>query len=415
MRYSIGNKIGDVGGFGSVYVCTSELGDQYAIKLLNNVDSESIERFTKEIRLTMRLSHPNIIKIIAYDTNNHNKYYIMPLYSSSLRSVIPELYGHYDRQYKIISEILNGVIYLHTEGVLHRDLKPENILYNSDSDIVINDLGFCRQIDSDSARLTHTGYGFGTPRYSAPEQFADAKNATEKSDIFSLGKIIEDIVTKMLCYSIPTNEFEYIISKCTYDNPNKRFENVIELKSAVDSVYQQLLGIVDNNTVDELLTKIKLEAAEDADIHNLALRLLNREDSEKIEEFFYNLSNNSFISLEQKDSDIVEKLIIRLQQYLTGQMWGFGYTDTIGKNCSRIYNISHNVIVKANILYTLIDVGISHNRFYVMGIATDLLKKVKSNVAESLELVNLVKDSGIALSGLNIQKDDLQECLQPYF
>lgn len=119
MKYTIQDSIGDPGGFGSVHLCTSEVGDKYAIKLLTNLDAAATERFKKEIRLTMRLTHPNIVKIIAYNAEETQKYYIMPLYNSSLRAVIPELYGEYDRQYNVISEVLNGVIYLHSEGVLH--------------------------------------------------------------------------------------------------------------------------------------------------------------------------------------------------------------------------------------------------------------------------------------------------------
>lgn len=415
MKYTIGNPIGDPGGFGSVHVCTSETGDKYAIKYLENMDAPSTERFKKEIRLTMRLSHPNIIKVVAYDADGVRKYYIMPLYSSSLKSVIPSLYGQYDRQYSVISEILNGVVYLHSEGVLHRDLKPQNILYNSDSDIVINDLGLGRQVNSDSDRLTRVGDGFGTFKYTAPEQLSDASNADERADIYSIGKILEDIVTNQLTYAMPTPEFEYIINKCTQTNPNRRFNNVIELKSSIDSVYHQLLGIADNSIIDELLTKIKLGNIDDTIVNDLALRLLSREDCEKIEEFLYNLPEHYFHTLEQHDSALVESLVIRLQQYLTGQGWGFGYTDIIGRNCYRMYNISESIVIRANLLYTIIDVGISHNRFYVMGIASDLLKNVGANVAECLELANLLKGKSIYLYKLNIEKDDLLACLHPYY
>ena len=58
MGYNIGQQIGDRGGFGSVHICISETGEQYAIKLLENMDENAADRFAKEIRLIMRLSHP---------------------------------------------------------------------------------------------------------------------------------------------------------------------------------------------------------------------------------------------------------------------------------------------------------------------------------------------------------------------
>lgn len=75
MGYNIGQQIGDRGGFGSVHICISETGEQYAIKLLENMDENAADRFAKEIRLIMRLSHPNIIKIIAYNCVSERKLY----------------------------------------------------------------------------------------------------------------------------------------------------------------------------------------------------------------------------------------------------------------------------------------------------------------------------------------------------
>lgn len=140
------------------------------------------------MRLISRLNHPNVIKIIGYDTSGDKKYYIMPKYRCSIMVIIPELYNNFDRQYKVLTEILNGLVYLHEQGVLHRDLKPQNILYNSDTDIAISDLGFSRQIDSDSQRLTQFGDVFGTQRYMSPEQAVNSEGVTEKQIYMRLEK-----------------------------------------------------------------------------------------------------------------------------------------------------------------------------------------------------------------------------------
>ena len=84
MRYFIDNKIGETGGFGDVHDCHSELGDRYAIKMLKTDDENAVLRFQKEVRLTSRLNHPNVIRIIAYDTMGEKKYYIMPKYQCSI-------------------------------------------------------------------------------------------------------------------------------------------------------------------------------------------------------------------------------------------------------------------------------------------------------------------------------------------
>lgn len=415
MRYSIGTQIGDKGGFGAVYRCTSEKGGNYAIKFLENTDDESIERFRKEIRLLKTLSHPNIIKIFGSNVDGERKCYVMPLYSSSLNAIIPDLYNNFERQYAVISEIVNGVMYLHSEGVLHRDLKPQNILYNSDSDIVITDFGFCRKVDSASERLTQLGEAFGTRGYSAPEQFDDAGCADERSDIFSLGRIIEDITTNLHEYPIPTSDLHYIISKCTQTAPERRFSSVVELKAAIDSVYQTMLGLIEQNTIDDVLAKMKLKTADSNDVHELAVKMLTNDNGEKLEEYFHSISDELYQELESRDSELVEKLITQLQQYYTCQGWSFGYTDTIGSNCKRLFTISENAAVKANLLYAIIEVGLSHNRWYVMGIAAELLKTAKDEVAICLELAGILAHCNIDLHDLNINKSDLATCLHRYY
>lgn len=294
-------------------------------------------------------------------------------------------------------------------------MKPQNILYNSDSDIVINDFGLGRQIDSGSDRLTHFGDGFGTQRYTAPEQFIDASNATEKSDIFSLGKIFEDIVTNMLSASIPTNDLRYIIDKCTQASPDRRFSTTTELKTAIDSVYQNLLGIAENSKIDKLISKIQLGVANNNDVHDLAVRLISCSDSDKLEKFFRHISNEQYQLFEKADNSLAEVLSIQLQQYYTGQGWGFGYTDAIGNNCERLYKTSNNTIVKANLLYSIIEVGISHNRWHVMGIAKTLLNSAITDIAECLELANLLSDGHVYLQSLDVRPVDLPTCLLPYY
>lgn len=97
MNYKIINPIGDEGGFGKVCVCESETGERFAIKMLKSMEANASDRFAKEIRLIMRLSHPNIIKIIAFNSEAEDKFYIMPLFHSSLRSIIRSLYNNYER------------------------------------------------------------------------------------------------------------------------------------------------------------------------------------------------------------------------------------------------------------------------------------------------------------------------------
>lgn len=374
-----------------------------------------MERFEKEIRLIQRLSHPNIIQIINYSIDDDKFYYIMPRLKCSLSKIIPELYNKIDRQYKVISEILNGLEYLHSEGVIHRDLKPQNILYNSDTDIVISDFGLSRQVNSDSTRLTQTGIIFGTLRYASPEQLYNSGSVDERTDIFAVGVLIKAIVSNDFNNPINSPEINYLIEKCTENNPDKRFSSVVQLRSAVDTIYKRLLGIEETTELESLLSKLKVGKIDYNEIHKLSLKLLNEDNKDKIEEYFFNIPEALFLDMEKNESSLLESLVIKLQEYFTNQSWGFSYTDTIGTNCLKLYNVSQNETIRANLLYTIIQVGISHNRFYVMDIAANLLAKLKGNIAEDLKLVDLLSNGNIDLSVLKISKEELPESLRKYY
>lgn len=415
MKYTIGKNIGDKGGCGDVYECESELGQIYAVKILKeDADVEIVLRFQKEVRLTKRLNHPNIIKIISYNVDKERKYYIMPRYNCSLANIIPELYNDYNRQFKILNEILNGLIYLHSQGVLHRDLKPQNVLYNTDTDIVINDLGFSRQVSSDSERLTRFGEVFGTSRYISPEQNRNSENVDERTDIYALGKIIEDIVTNNNEYPIPNEQFEYIINKCTKSNKEKRITSVDEVKNIINGIYMQLLKINSNNEVDSLIMDLQLGELDDAAIVQLALQLISLNDGDKVEDYFTYLRKKEYQKLEEDNLDITQDLVRILKKYYTSQMWGFGYTDTIGSLCQKFYKWSEDATIKAYFLYSIMDVGVDHNRYYVMGIAKDLVLSLE-NPVEVHELVGLLENKHISFQSLGVNKNELPEALKKYY
>lgn len=415
MKYYVDNRIGDPGGFGSVYDCHSELGDKYAIKILKTNDSNAVLRFQKEVRLTSRLNHPNVVRVVAYDTTGEQKYYIMPKYQCSIMQIIPTLYNNFDRQYKVLTEILNGLVYLHEQGVLHRDLKPQNILYNSDTDIAISDLGFSRQVDSDSVRLTRFGDVFGTRRYISPEQERNSEGVDEKTDIFAFGKIMEDIVTSFLHYEIPNDELGYIIDKCTNVHPDRRFTSAKELKNMVDNVYQNLLKIVTNDEINSNISLLEMGLMDTSDIISLALQLVSYTEEDSIEKFFFALADDEYIALENQQLELLQSLVKKLKDYYTSQMWGFDYTDTIGTACKTFYELSTDSTIKALFLFIILEVGISHNRFYVMGIGRTLVKQLKNNLAEAMELCTLLNQRPLQLSRLDISQNDLPTILQGYY
>ena len=153
---------------------------------------------------------------------------------------------------KIILDILMGVSFLHANGFIHRDLKPNNILlYNNRA--IVGDFGITRYVIEKNETDTKTNDIMGSRDYIAPEQRENPKKATEKSDIYSLGVIFYELVTKRLPtynYFMIKNlnhEFSFldpVIEKMLEYNPEKRHEDIIHVANHI------LTNLIKENLID---------------------------------------------------------------------------------------------------------------------------------------------------------------------
>lgn len=151
-------------------------------KLLPTVDQDTVRRFQRKVRLLSSLDHPHIVQVVATQLNEEPYSYVMPLYASSLRPVIPSLAASRRRAALIFRVVVDAITYAHARGVIHRDLKPDNILVNDDPDLVVADFGLGREFDSEATRQTVSGFGLGTALYMTPEQWSSAKHADKRED-----------------------------------------------------------------------------------------------------------------------------------------------------------------------------------------------------------------------------------------
>lgn len=200
-RYEIEREIGQ-GAFATVYLARDLRHDRrVAFKVLNaDPSSENSElRFLREIRLLARLQHPNILPLIDSGHAEAMLYYVMPYVSGeSLRDRI-----HRERQVPIefaisvAREVADALACAHDQGIIHRDIKPENILLSGGHPIIA-DFGVARAIDLAGVRqLTRTGLGGspGTPAYMSPEQLMGDREVDRRSDIYSLGCVLFEMLT----------------------------------------------------------------------------------------------------------------------------------------------------------------------------------------------------------------------------
>jgi len=196
------------GGFGEVYRCRrASDGKIFARKRIlafaRRVSaSDDVRRFIREVRLLSRLSHPNIIPIVAANTSSQPFWYVTPLYDHSLLTFLPEIVCRHEQIHSVVAKVMAGVGFAHKNGILHRDLSLGNVLLNSLDDVVVCDFGLARMLDDFDSTRTQSLQFFGTRYFMPPEtQDLGSKYADERGDIYSIGRLIVALYLGVLKHS----------------------------------------------------------------------------------------------------------------------------------------------------------------------------------------------------------------------
>lgn len=254
-RYEIIKSIGE-GGMANVYLANDTFLDRkVAVKVLRGDlanDEKFIRRFQREAYAASTLSHPNIVEM--YDVGEDNgTYYIVMEYieGRTLKQLLkkrgsltaPEVVD-------IMLQLTDGISHAHDMYIIHRDLKPQNIMISDDGKIKITDFGIAMALNS--TQLTQTNSVMGSVHYLPPEQ-ASGKGSTTKSDIYSMGIMLYELLTGKLPFKgenaveialkhmkddIPSvrkinsnipQSLENIVLKSTAKNPKNRYDDVKEM------------------------------------------------------------------------------------------------------------------------------------------------------------------------------------------
>ncbi len=207
-RYAIDREIG-AGGMATVYLAEDlKHRRPVAVKVLHPHLAGSLgpERFLREIRIAARLQHPHIVPLYDSGQAGDLLYYVMPyVEGESLRQRLER-----ERQLPLEDAVLvaravaAALDYAHRQQVVHRDIKPENVMLH-DGEAMVTDFGIAKALTAAAAdSLTQTGTAVGTPAYMSPEQASGEVELDARSDIYSLGAMLYEMLSGVTPFTGPT-------------------------------------------------------------------------------------------------------------------------------------------------------------------------------------------------------------------
>ena len=267
-HYQILSKIG-AGGMATVYMGQDlKHGRRVAIKVMNADIGAAIgtSRFLREIEIAARLTHPHILPLHDSGVIDDQPYYVMPyIEGESLRQRIIRLKSFsIDDALRFASEIASALEYAHQQGLIHRDIKPENVLLSNGMALVA-DFGIARFTNADQqSAITMANAAIGTPAYMSPEQFEQVAAIDGRTDLYSLGCVLYEMLVGTPPFTGPLHSLAY-----QHISVEPRFvsENRPEVPSYVAEAVRKLLA---KNPADRFTTAADFVSAISTDAATLS-------------------------------------------------------------------------------------------------------------------------------------------------
>lgn len=370
-RYNHLEKLGE-GGFAEVYKIL-DFTKPIVIKILKKdllEDQGAVSRFRREYEITKSLSDLSGV-VNVYDFSETDISYSMEYLDSTLANFIYQNVSSLELSEKIdiIRKILSIITQVHKRGIIHRDITPRNIFLN-DGQIVLADFGLGKDLNSLNSHETMYTRNFGVYDYCSPEQYQQLKDATKQSDIYSLGKVINYIMT-----GSPRDEahmFKCVVEICTTSDPERRY---IDCEAILDNI----------NQIYEYSQKRDAEFVVDLDLRNGNLTVLVQDYLQQIsgEDLCQKLSDKNYLNFnklliqymsisEINGEEVINKIARSFQDYCG---FSFSANDVFADFAMLIINDNFSQVIKNVAISILNYVAWGVNRFH----AQDLVKALIRN------------------------------------
>ena len=243
-RYRVDRTLG-AGATATVYLAEDlKYGRRVAVKVLDPGVAAAVgpERFLHEIEVAAQFAHPHILPLHDSGAEDGLLYYVTPyVEGESLRHRLQhQKQLPIDEALRLTRQVATALDYAHRQGVVHRDVKPENILLQ-DGEALVADFGVARAIAAAGAdSLTQTGVILGTPAYMSPEQIAGRQDLDGRSDLYSLGCVLYEMLTGESPFTAPTMESS--LSRRLTEEPPRTSSRRARVPAALDTVIAKALS-----------------------------------------------------------------------------------------------------------------------------------------------------------------------------
>jgi serine/threonine protein kinase/tetratricopeptide (TPR) repeat protein len=259
--YRIVEKLGQ-GGMATVFKAYHPALDRYvAIKVMHPAFTEDpnfLARFQREARIVAKLDHPHIVPIYDFAEHKDHPYLVMRfIEGETLKARLRRETLDTEQVLRIVRAVGKALTYAHGQGVLHRDIKPSNVLLTPEGGVYLTDFGLARMAEAGESTLSRDMM-VGTPQYISPEQAKGVRELDARTDIYSLGVVLYEMVVGQAPFTADTpyaiihdhiftplplprelnpdlpEPLERVLLRALAKDPDDRFQTVEELVNALE-------------------------------------------------------------------------------------------------------------------------------------------------------------------------------------
>jgi serine/threonine protein kinase/predicted DNA-binding transcriptional regulator AlpA len=397
-------------------------GEPVALKLvdLSDLPSTVTERFDRDLDRIEAIQHPNVLQVLGHGTaHDGRKWIAMPLASGSLADFGPQVRRRTGAIADVFRQLSAGLGVAHAVGVLHRDIKPENILRRDDGAWALSDFGL--EPRPERNRQTPYADAIWTDRtrwFLAPELFAAPRSASIQADVYSLGRVLEDLTMTgaQVGAGSEARLFDSVIAVAVSPMPADRFASVAEFEREFNRALTRTQEIAawgaPDLAAEELHARVTGAATPDIELFRIldwAARLdpRNEEEMRALSRVLPWLDQAAIERLTKYDLDLFVEVFRRFAAFVEDATFSFEYCDEFADFAKRAIDATTSDEVLASSIRFLAKRGSAQERWYVRDVLIEILTRLDED-AQARPAFDALSSLDIGIVGWNVNEFSLR-------